>query len=146
MLKLLIASVAALLLAAPAAATNRSQPALLVEMNSARAHYGLAPLSLDRHLQQAASAHSREMLQGGTFAHGAFAQRMARFSVSGRIAGENLAWGTGAQGTAHGIVVAWLNSPEHRANLLRASFRRVGIANLVGSFQGYAGAHVVTAD
>lgn len=146
MLKVLLAAVAALLLAAPAGAVTRSQPPLLLEMNKARAHYGLAPLRLDTHLQRAASFHSREMLDANLFRHGAFAQRMARFAVTGSFAGENLAWGTGSQGTAHGIVVAWLNSPEHRANLLRPGYTRVGIADLVGSFQGYAGAHVVTAD
>jgi uncharacterized protein YkwD len=71
---------------------------------------------------------------------------MARFNVTGRLAGENLAWGTGARGTAQGIVAAWLASPEHRANLLRPSFTRVGISDLVGSFRGHSGAHVVTAD
>jgi uncharacterized protein YkwD len=146
MLKLLVAAAAALLLAAPAGAAKRSQPGLLAEMNHVRAQHGLSRLTLDLHLQRAARAHSREMLSGGYFAHGAFAQRMARFAVTGHVAGENLAWGTGAQGTAHGVVLAWLRSPEHRANLLRPSFRRVGIGTLVGSFQGYAGAHVVTAD
>jgi hypothetical protein len=34
----------------------------------------------------------------------------------------------------------------HRANLLRPSFRRVGVGDLVAVFQGVAGAHVVTAD
>ena len=146
MLKVLLAAIAALVLAAPAGAVTRSQPALLLEMNKARAHYGLTPLTLDTHLQRAARFHSGEMLHANLFSHGAFAQRMVRFAVRGSFAGENLAWGTGSQGTAHGVVVAWLNSPEHRANLLRPGFTRVGIADLVGSFQGYAGAHVVTAD
>jgi uncharacterized protein YkwD len=43
-------------------------------------------------------------------------------------------------------VAAWLASPEHRANLLRPSFRRVGLGDLAGTFQGYPGAQVVTAD
>ena len=71
---------------------------------------------------------------------------MLQFNVTGSLAGENLAWGTGFRGSAKGIVAAWLNSPEHRANLLRPSFTRVGIGDLVGSFQGYGGANVVTAD
>lgn len=71
---------------------------------------------------------------------------MVRFNVTGRLAGENLAWGTGARGTAQGVVVAWLASPGHRANLLRPSFTRVGVSDLVGAFRGYRGAHVVTAD
>jgi uncharacterized protein YkwD len=71
---------------------------------------------------------------------------MAQFNVTGNFAGENLASGTGTYGTARGIVVAWLASPEHRANLLRPSFSRVGISDLIGSFRGHRGAHVVTAD
>jgi len=144
--KVLLAAVAALLLAAPAGAARRSQPALLLQMNHVRAEYGLAPLTLDRHLEEAARSHSREMLAGGVFQHGDFPTRMAQFGVAGHVAGENLAWGTGSRGSAPGIVLAWLASPEHRANLLRPGFRRVGIGDLVGSFQGYAGAHVVTAD
>jgi uncharacterized protein YkwD len=144
--KVVLAALAALLLAAPAGAAKQTHPALLVEMNRVRAQYGLAPLALDRHLQRAARAHSHEMLSTNVFDHGAFADRMARFDVSASIAGENLAWGLGTHGTAQGIVAEWLGSPAHRANLLRPGFSRVGIADLVGSFQGFTGAHVVTAD
>lgn len=149
MLKTLLAALAALALLVPAAASARSsssEASLLREMNRVRAAHGLGRLSIDTHLQRAARAHSREMVGSSVFAHGAFGSRMARFNVTGRLAGENLAWGTGARGTAQGIVLAWLASPEHRANLLRPSFTRVGVGDLVASFQGYAGAHVVTAD
>jgi uncharacterized protein YkwD len=71
---------------------------------------------------------------------------MLQFDVSFNTAGENLAWGTGSLGGAHAIVAAWLASPEHRANLLRPSFRRVGVGDVAGTFQGHSGAHVVTAD
>jgi uncharacterized protein YkwD len=71
---------------------------------------------------------------------------MLQFDVVARTAGENLAWGSGAQGTAQALVAAWLASPPHRANLLAPSFRRAGIGEMVGRFQGVAGAHVVTAD
>jgi uncharacterized protein YkwD len=86
------------------------------------------------------------MVASNTFGHGAFGSRMARFAVAGRVAGENLAWGTGSRGAARGIVAAWLASPGHRANLLRPSFLRVGVGDLAGSFRGHSGAHVVTAD
>lgn len=119
---------------------------MLREMNRVRAQHGLCPLRLDTHLQRAAVSHSREMLTTDVFAHGAFGRRMLTFNVRMRIAGENLAWGTGDHATARAIVAAWLASPEHRANLLRPSFRRAGVGDLSGSFQGYGGAHVVTAD
>ena len=115
-------------------------------MNRVRAQYGLHALRLDTHLQRAAVAHSREMIATDVFAHGAFARRMLRFDVRGRIAGENLAWGTGDASTAHAIVAAWLASPEHRANLLRPSFMRIGVGDLLGRFQGYGAARVVTTD
>jgi len=115
-------------------------------MNRVRAQHGLHALRLDTHLQRAAVAHSREMIATDVFAHGAFARRMLRFDVRGRIAGENLAWGTGDASTAHAIVAAWLASPEHRANLLRPSFMRIGVGDLIGRFQGYGAARVVTTD
>lgn len=149
MFKPLLAVFAALVLVLPAtalASSTRSESSLLREMNRVRAAYGLGRLSADTHLQRAARAHSKEMIGSNVFAHGAFGSRMLQFNVTGKLAGENLAWGTGARGTAQGIVAAWLASPEHRANLLRPSFTRVGIADLVAAFQGHAGAHVVTAD
>jgi uncharacterized protein YkwD len=86
------------------------------------------------------------MLRRGYFAHGEFARRMTSFGARGRAVGENLGWGVGASGTARAIVEAWLASPPHRANLLRPGFRRIGVGRLVGSFAGYGGAAVVTAD
>jgi uncharacterized protein YkwD len=149
MFKHLLAVTAALVLVLPAAALGasaRSESSLLHEMNRVRAAHGLGSLRVDTHLIRAARSHSREMLGSNVFQHGAFGSRMAQFNVTGTFAGENLAWGTGAKGTARGIVLAWLASPEHRANLLRPSFTRVGVSDLVGSFRGYRGAHVVTAD
>jgi uncharacterized protein YkwD len=149
MLIRLLAAVAALVLVVPAAASatmTRSESSLLLEMNRVRVQNGLQPLRPDSHLERAARAYSKQLLQTNTFQHGAFGQRMVRFNVRGTLAGENLAWGTGARGTARGVVAAWLASPEHRANLLRPSFSRVGIGDLVGTFQGHGGAHVVTAD
>ena len=146
-LVLVMAALVALVGTATAtAAPTRSESALLREMNRVRAQHGLGLLRPDTHLERAARSHSREMLASNVFAHGPFGSRMAQFAVTGRLAGENLAWGTGTRGTARGIVAAWLASPEHRANLLRPSFARVGLADLVGSFQGSLGAHVVTAD
>jgi uncharacterized protein YkwD len=149
MRKHLLAAAAALTVVLPATALagpTGSASSLLREMNRARAAHGVGRLTADTHLQRAARAHSREMIDTDVFQHGAFGGRMAQFDVTGHLAGENLAWGTGARGTAQGIVAAWLASPEHRANLLRPAFTRVGIADLVAVFRGHSGAHVVTAD
>ena len=147
----LTALVAALLVlipstAATAAGLTRAEARLLHDLNSVRSAHGLLPLRFDPRLQQAARAHSREMLATGIFQHGAFGTRMLQFDVRGTLTGENLAWGHGTFGTASAIVRAWLASPEHRANLLRPGFSRIGIGDLVGAFSGYHGTHVVTAD
>jgi uncharacterized protein YkwD len=147
--KYLLVAVTAIALGLPATAAaglTRHESSVLHEMNRVRAQHGLATLRYDIHLQHAARAHSREMIARNVFEHGAFGSRMIEYAVAGSIAGENLAWGTGARAGAHAIVGAWLQSPEHRANLLRASFRRVGVGDLAGSFLGHSRARVVTAD
>jgi uncharacterized protein YkwD len=129
-----------------AAGLTRAESRLLRDLNRVRTAHGLAPLRYDPHLQRAARAHSHDMLVSQIFQHGAFGIRMAQFDVKGTLIGENLAWGNGPFGSATGIVRAWLLSPEHRANLLRPGFTRIGIGDLVGAFLGYNRAHVVTAD
>jgi uncharacterized protein YkwD len=148
-LRWLTALGAALLLLLPSTAFARmtgSESALLREMNRVRAAHGLGRLRIDAHLERAARSHSREMLADGVFTHGSFASRMVRFDVRARLAGENLAWGTGVDATPRAIVEAWLQSPEHRRNLLEATFTRVGVGCFVGAFLGNRDAHVVTAD
>jgi uncharacterized protein YkwD len=145
----LTATFAALVLLLPSTAfagASRAESALLKEMNRVRAAHGLPPLRCDARLERAARSHTNAMLETGVFRHGAFGSRMERFAVPGRLAGENLAWGSGSEGTARAIVDAWLASAEHRANLLRPSFRLVGVGDRVGPFQGVSAAHVVTAD
>jgi uncharacterized protein YkwD len=133
--------------AAAAAAPFGSRAAgLLSAVNATRAAHGLRPLRFDPHLARAAEAHSVRMLRTDTFAHGAFAKRMRAFHVKGPLVGENLAWGEGGYAAARAIVDEWLASPEHRANLLRPGFVRIGIGAVRGTFQGHARAVVVTAD
>jgi uncharacterized protein YkwD len=139
-----------LLFAAPSALAGRASSSaelnLLAAVNATRATYGLQPLHLDSTLRSAARSHSVDMLQHNYFAHGNFAGRMAAFHVHGPTAGENLAWGTGPYGLPGTIVSEWLASPEHRANLLRPGYARIGIGLVRGSFLGSGGATVVTAD
>ena len=138
-----------LLTASPAlagTAGTSSVRSLLAAVNAARVSHGLRPLQLAPSLGRAARAHSTDMLQHDYFAHGDFGGRMAAFRVPGPTLGENLAWGTGLYGQAATIVQEWLASPEHRANLLRPGYARIGIGIARGSFLGSGGATVVTAD
>ncbi|HZQ81184.1 MAG TPA: CAP domain-containing protein [Gaiellaceae bacterium] len=151
MLKVVIGACLTVALLVPATALARTArtsraTALLDAMNSVRRQHGLRPLRIDAHLERAARSHSDAMVADDVFQHGAFGSRMLRFHVTGTVAGENLAWGTGTRGTAMGIVRAWLASPAHRANLLRPSFDRVGVGSVVATFLGNRNANVVTAD
>jgi uncharacterized protein YkwD len=132
--------------AALAAPARSSEAGVLAAVNAARTAHGLRPLRLDLTLRSAARSHSADMLRWNYFAHGAFAARMAAFHVQGRQAGENLAWGSGPYERAGAMISEWLASPEHRANLLSPVYSRIGIGLVRGTFQGTAGATVVTAD
>jgi uncharacterized protein YkwD len=115
-------------------------------MNQVRVQHGVRPLRIDLRLEAAARAKSRAMLRTGTFSHGNFQRRLSSYRVRGPIFGENLAWGVGSRGSASGVVQMWLASPSHRANLLRPYFQRVGLGIYVGTFRGYGGTSVVTAN
>jgi uncharacterized protein YkwD len=131
--------------AASAHPQTRAGVGLLQAVNATRAAHGLAPLRLDRTLGRAAEAHTRDMLRRNYFAHGDFYGRMVSFHLTG-VLGENLAWGSGAYAQGRAIVRMWLGSAEHRANLLRPGFHRIGLGVARGTFQGAQGTTIVTAD
>lgn len=132
--------------AAGAAVRSSAVNGLLQAVNQTRTAHGLRPLALDATLVRAARSHSTEMLRGNFFAHGDFHGRMVAFHVRGPVAGENLAWGNGAYAAPSSIIAEWLASPEHRANLLRPGWTRIGIGIVSGTFLGNGGSAVVTAD
>lgn len=118
-----------------------ARPELEAEMlelvNRERAANGLAPLSPDPELTKVARRHSADMFARGYFAHytpegkDPF-DRMRESNVSFRIAGENLALAPTLQIAHTGL----MNSPGHRANILRPQFGRVGIGILDGGKRG----------
>jgi uncharacterized protein YkwD len=145
------AAVTALILAGAAHAAStatltQAESSLLTAMNEARQANGLRPLRADWRLERAARAHSSKMLRTGTFYHGAFSARIRRVGVRSPRVGENLAWGQGSLGAARSIVSMWLASPEHRANLLHAGYRIVGVGALRGCFAGHHHTLRVTTD
>jgi uncharacterized protein YkwD len=142
-----LAVFALLLVAAPAGARRLStttRSSLLAAINGTRRAHGLGSVRVDVRLVRVARAHTADMVRHNYFSHGAFATRVRESGARGPVFGENLAWGTGA--TPQWIVDHWLASPAHRANLLRPGFRRIGIGIVTGTFSGYGGATVVTAD
>ena len=131
--------------AAGAAPKASSEATLLQAVNATRQAHGLQPLRVDLRLRTAARFWSGSLLRANAFTHGNFAGRMRTFHLYGLV-GENLAWGTGSYSTAGSVVAMWLASPDHRANLLKPSYRRIGIGIARGTFQGHPGAAIVAAD
>ena len=128
------------------ATLTQNERTLLTAVNGVRASHGLRALRVDGALVRAARSYSAHMIRTGAFTHGAMGTRLARAGVRGPVYGENLAWGVGTGAAARTIVRSWMASPGHRANLLRPGWTRIGLGALRGTFQGYAGATVVTAD
>jgi uncharacterized protein YkwD len=129
---------------AVASAPAGSLSSLLAAINTTRAAHGLPPVRFDVRLGRVARAHSTDMLHRGYFAHGAFGARMRASGAAGPVFGEDLAWGAGV--STRSFVARWLASPRHRAVLLHAGFRRIGLGLVTGSFAGHSRATVVTAD
>src|SRR5262249_55047139 len=109
----------------------RARAATLCLLNAERAARGLGPLRSNSRLARAAQGHAADMVDRGYFAHGNYGARIARTGW-GRYRrtytiGENLAYGTGGGATPRAIVVAWMDSAGHRANILQRRFRAIGI-------------------
>jgi uncharacterized protein YkwD len=121
--------------------------ATLCLLNAQRARYGLRPLRVDRRLSKAARRHSRDMARNDYFDHTSRsgASFVDRIRKAGYLRGarrwalaENIAWGGGRRATPRSIAGAWMNSPGHRANILSASHREIGIGVARGTPVGGA--------
>ena len=115
--------------------------AILCLHNQVRAEHGLPELQDSRRLRKAALGHSRDMVETRYFEHTTprgvtMVDRILKAKYvrddEGWVLGENLAWGTGSYGTPRGAVDAWMASPGHRANLLKRSFREMGVGVVLG--------------
>ena len=106
-------------------------------VNRERAAEGLDPLVADPELAVVARAHSADMFARGYFSHYTPEQaspfdRMRAADVRFRTAGENLALAPTLQIAHRGL----MNSPGHRANILRPEFGHLGIGILDGGRYG----------
>ena len=98
-------------------------------VNEIRAQYGLSQLTENWELSRVARMKSQDMHDRRYFDHqsptyGSPFQMMQSFGISYRAAGENIAMG---YRTPSAVVNAWMNSSGHRANILNASYRQIGV-------------------
>lgn len=98
-------------------------------VNIERAKYGLAALKENWELSRVARYKSQDMHDNRYFDHtspvyGSPFTMIRAFGLTYRSAGENIAAGYASPSTA---VRAWMNSEGHRANILNASYREIGV-------------------
>ena len=110
--------------------------AVLCLHNAERARHGLPRLSESSRLRRAAERHSSHMVNAHFFDHTSpggttMVDRIRRTGYTsgagGWSLGENIGWGSGRLATAAQIQRAWMKSPGHRSNILKRSFRQIGI-------------------
>jgi uncharacterized protein YkwD len=112
-------------------AVSAFEETLLARINAERRKAGARPLSVAKGLMTAATSHARSMARDGYFAHTSSdgstpSSRIRRF-YDGRKTGETLLW-RAPDLTPAAAVQMWLGSPPHRAVLLSADFREIGLA------------------
>ena len=131
------------------ASLDRAIRATVCVINQARGAHGLGALRASGSLARAATAHSRDMVLHGFFAHDSPTgstpkeriDRAGYFAGAGSWAlGETIAWGSGDLATPASIVRSWLLSPGHRAILLDGRYHDLGVGIALGAPGQGAGA------
>ena len=98
-------------------------------VNEIRVKNGLSPLTSDWELSRVARYKSQDMKDNNYFSHtspiyGSPFTMMKNFGISYRSAAENIARG---QKTSQAVVNGWMNSSGHRANILNATYKKIGV-------------------
>jgi uncharacterized protein YkwD len=101
-------------------------------VNQDRGANGVAPLAYSASLARVAQYRAQDMLNRNYFSHYdpstgqlAFVQLLHLWGIPYSTAGENIAWSTNP--SMAGINTMFMNSPDHRANILKAAYHRLGI-------------------
>jgi uncharacterized protein YkwD len=101
-------------------------------VNQDRAANGSATLAWSGSLARVAQYRAQDMLNRNYFSHYdpatgqlAFVQLLHLWGIPYSTAGENIAWSTNP--SMAGINTMFMNSPEHRANILNGGYHRMGV-------------------
>lgn len=116
-----------------ASVTNFEQEVIRL-VNEIRRENGLKELAYDWELGRVARFKSQDMKDNKYFAHnspvyGTPFQMIKNFGISYRSAGENIAKG---YATPQAVVIGWMNSSGHRANILNVNFTHIGVGYVSG--------------
>jgi uncharacterized protein YkwD len=125
-------------------------------LNANRVANGDAPLRWNGDLGGAAQSMADDMVAREFFSHvtpsgDGLVERVKSTGYLPRgdnwSLGENLAWGYELLGSPAAIVAGWMQSPEHRSNMLSADYPEVGVGYAAGApVPGFSGGAVFVAD
>ena len=101
---------------------------VVARVNSVRRGARVPALRRDAGLVRAARARASSMATGGRLSHAGWERVVRAAGVHGQTLGENVAYN---YSSAEKVMRGWLRSPGHRANIVNASFRRVGVGCVV---------------
>jgi|SRR5687767_3956406 len=109
-----------------------NRQAVVCLLNAERAKHGLVPLRQHPLLELASQRHSDDMVRRKYYEHetpdGVDPQmRMKAVGYAPPWTGENLYAGTGIEATPVRALKGWMESPGHRANILRPEFTEIGV-------------------
>jgi Ca2+-binding RTX toxin-like protein len=131
---------------------------ILEQINAARKAAGVQPLAFDSDLNTAAENHSAWMIQNNIFSHTGInrsspGDRMeaAGYDFIGSWSwGENIAWKTMGSATLQSNALQLhtnlMNSPGHRANILKTDFKEIGIGFVRSPFRDFSDVGMLTED
>lgn len=115
-----------------------SSQELLILTNKERQSNGIAPLSFNEKLTDAAAKKAQDMFEYNYWAHNSSTGKTPWVFIKSSgykyvYAGENLARGFS---TADDVIKAWMASSSHRANMLSSNYSDVGFAVKLGKLNG----------
>lgn len=132
-------------------ATSMSPQVILDSTNVQRTANSVSPLALNSKLNTAAQAKANDMASRDYWSHDTPDGKtpwsfITNAGYSYTKAGENLAYGFTEVDGNQGLIQGWMNSPEHKANLINSSYTEVGfgIAN-AANYQGQSQETIVVA-
>jgi uncharacterized protein YkwD len=116
-----------------------TQAGVIRYTNLARQKNGLPPLKENTKLNSSAELKAEDMFTEQYFAHQSpdnvgITDLVKEVNYQFVAIGENLALGNFQDDQA--LVDAWMNSPEHRENILNTKYTEIGVAVLKGTYEG----------
>ena len=135
---------------------NEKEHETFVLHNEIRTKNDLPTFCVHPQLEEAARAHSKDMIRRDYFSHntkrrGTFDERLAQFGYDANgynfyRVGENIALGSGPYGEPQNRMNAWMHSDGHRHNILNEDYREIGIGTSTGEYKNVTGVTMYTVD